>query len=395
MEHLLKEELFMIQLRITSVATFLLTGILTVFSSGQGIDLKGKVVTQSGAGIGNAVVTLVAAKCYDTTDASGAFRIIGDSVEIKRNLKMPGQSAKKTGERNVKMFNLSGRLIKRFHTDDEHTISQLYRADRSEASSLSIIRIQDSDGFKMHTVIIPGGVGESYVAKSVKSYVAATKSIADTLLITRTGYRSRKVPVTSLRTDMDTLQLQELTDTFEIRKPIERTLSCSITKVLDCDILCDCENDSLHASIYVQTRPESCGAMSAIKYKVENAWIMTSGGIEPLQQVIYDAGGNHYNDRVTFLWNNTFFSFYHSSFSIGWRACSPLDCMQICKDAECRTILYDGCKRTTCENQPSLKVRCVKVETDGTVPERIDWWTYSSGDVDYQKLPCRGDVLCK
>jgi hypothetical protein len=227
--------------------------------------------------------------------------------------------------------------------------------------------------------------------------LAKSAAAVDTLLITCKGFRSEKIPVPDYRMELDTIRLQPESDGFEIRKPSERTLTCgtSTPKVFDMDMVCESGNDSLHASVYVQSVPVSCGPLSALNYTVEAAWIKVAEGIQPLTQVLYDGGGNHKNDRIVFEWKGKFYSFYHSSFGFGWRACAPLDCMQICEDKECRTVLYDGCNRTTCAGPPALKVVCAVVTTKGTVPELLDPWRQQSGTPVYPRLPCNGDPVCQ
>lgn len=337
-------------------------GFASMASAEPSIDLKGKVVAGE-SGIGGARVSLLVAKASDTTDASGAFRILAEPASVSRpkvrSNPMP------IADPEVEIFDASGRLL---------FMSR-------EAGNLSTPLIRQIE------------------TNRAKPLVSLPKSAAliDTLLITRSGFQARKVPVSSYRMDLDTLKLQAETEGFEIRKLTERILQCRETSVpsLDLDLVCESDNDSLLASIYVQSKPVSCGALSAINYTVENAWIKTAEGIRPLSQVIYDGGGNHQNDRITFAWKEKFFSIYHSSFGFGWRACASPDCMQICQDKECRTILYDGCHRATCASPPALKVKCAKVKPDGTVPALLDPWAKQEGVANSPLLPCLGDGACK
>ncbi len=384
----------MVKLRLSHFLSICFSGIFTAISSGQSIDLAGKVVTTTGAGISNALVTLVNARLTDTTDASGVFRISGEPLAVNHPVHKVSNHSVTGAIQGIDVFDYSGKLVKSIKTESQSTITQLYNSEMKSGISVRIIRVRTDNGSFSYQTVMPrkNVFSESVFQESAHLLKASTA--ADTLFVTKEGYKSRYVAVQNLKMNLDTIQLQAASAEFEIRKPSERTLTCQTTqKVYDVDLFCDCENDSLHATIYAQTRPESCGPMSAINYTVEKAWIKTSSGIEPLEEVIYDGGGNHHNDRITFLWNKRYFSFYHSSFGFGWHACNSSDCMQICKDAECRTILFDGCARAACASRPALNVRCVKVNIDGTVPERVDPWTKSENNP--HPLPCPGDPICK
>ena len=339
---------------------YLAAAVATVLAADTGVDLKGKVVAAGGNGIGGARVLLLAAGSSDTTDASGAFRIVADQTPL---IRPDGGIHAPSADRDIEVFDVAGRL------------SGLYGRTPLYADGANGGKAGNS------------GVGPRGPA------LAKTSAVVDTLFITRAGFRGRKVPVPDYRMDLDTISLQPETAAFEIRKPAERTLTCGATtsKVLDMDLLCESANDSLHADIYVQSRPTSCVGFTGIGYTAERGWIRTTNGIQPLPQATYEGGGNNKNDRVSFSWNGKFYSFYHSTFGTGGRSCAPPDCMQTCQDKDCRTVLYDGCKRTTCA-APALRTQCVAVKPDGSVPERLDPWKQPAAR---PLLPCGGDALCK
>jgi hypothetical protein len=384
----------MVKFRFSHFWGIYLSGFFTIFSNGQSIDLTGKIVTSTGNGIGNAAVSLLKARLTDTTDASGVFRISGELLVVNHSVHQAGTHLVAGAIQGIDVFDCSGKLVKSVKIERERTISQFRNSEIMSGVSLRIIRVQTDIGSFSYQIVTPGKINSIEPFFREIEPLLKTSAVVDTLFVTKPGFKSRKIAIQNLKMNVDTIQLQAASSEFEIRKPSERTLTCQTTqKEYDVDYYCDCENDSLHATLYVQSRPESCGPMSAINYVVEKAWIKTSGGIEVLEEVLYNGGGNHHNDRLTFLWNKHYVSFYHSSTGFGWRVCTTPDCMQICKDAECRTILYDGCARTACASRPSLKVRCVQVNTDGTVPARFDPWIKSEGNP--YPLPCAGDPLCK
>jgi hypothetical protein len=227
--------------------------------------------------------------------------------------------------------------------------------------------------------------------------LAKAAATLDTLLITRAGYAPTKVAVANYLERLDSIPLQASSIGFEIRKPVAITIPCGTTTAQEyqMDMVCESDNSELQAAIYMQSRPTSCGPMSAVTYTVEKGWIQTAEGVVALEQMSYDGGGNHKNDRISFLWRGKYYSFYHSSIGFGFRACASPDCMQICQDLECRNVAMDGCVRPSCKSPPHLDVRCAVVKSDGTVPERVDAWTTKVPGYDVYQLPCAGDTQCK
>jgi hypothetical protein len=329
------------------------------------IDLKGKVVAAAGGEpVAGAVVSLLAAGVSDTTDATGVFHIVADRVAIRRP--EAGSLAPIAG-RSLEVFDMSGRLLAGTGEDGYYTPLYAGRPSRS-----------------------PSGNSATEAHATALSKTAAA---ADTLLVARAGFLALKAPVPEYVMEIGTLRLEAGSAEFKIRKPTERSFTCgtSTTTGLDKDLVCDIENDALKASIYFQSKPVGCVGLGGKTYAVENAWIKTDAGIEPLAEASYDGGGNHQNDRLGFAWKGKYYSLYHSSIGFGFRSCTAPDCMDVCTDVACRTVLKNGCGRSTCAAQPALKTRCAVVQADGTVPERIDPWS----PLQTPHLPCAGDALCR
>lgn len=377
-------------------------GALVAFSvKGEEVDLKGVVVSAAdGKGLGGAVVTLMDARASDTTEISGIFRITRKESAVRRQTGQKGLLHAAADRGTIELFDMAGRLLQPTRSV-ENGIVNLSR-QKGGTMSLVFVRIRRNNDDLLYKGITTGClVKKGSATDPDRSTFAKITAFVDTLSIAKPGYRTMKVPVPGYMATIDTIRLQMQTDSFTIRKPSERTLSCAgmagatTVKAWDVDMLCECQNDSMHATVYVQTHPVSCGAMSAINYAVDNAWIKTSEGISLLTRAVYDGGGNHHNDRVTFEWKGRFYSFYHSSFGFGWRSCSPTDCMQICSDTACRSVLFDGCARSACTVKPSLRIRCVAVNNNGSVPVWLDEWTAHAGVDYYPRLPCPGDPICK
>jgi hypothetical protein len=288
---------------------------------------------------------------------------------------------------------MSGRLLAGTGEDGSSAADPTLRPDAQSAPTVKAVRI----GIVDHTPLYAGRPSRSPSGNSATeahaTALSKTAAAADTLLVARAGFLALKAPVPEYVMEIGTLRLEAGSAEFKIRKPTERSFTCgtSTTTGLDKDLVCDIENDALKASIYFQSKPVGCVGLGGKTYAVENAWIKTDAGIEPLAEASYDGGGNHQNDRLGFAWKGKYYSLYHSSIGFGFRSCTAPDCMDVCTDVACRTVLKNGCGRSTCAAQPALKTRCAVVQADGTVPERIDPWS----PLQTPHLPCAGDALCR
>jgi hypothetical protein len=288
---------------------------------------------------------------------------------------------------------MSGRLLAGTGKNGASAADQSLRTDAQSAPPVQAVRI----GIVDHTPLYAGWPSRRPSGNSAAGAHATAlpkaAAAADSLQVTRAGFLAFKAPVPEYVMEIGTLRLEAGSAEFKIRKPTERSFTCgtSTTTALDKDLVCDIENDALKASIYFQSKPVGCVGLGGKTYAVENAWIKTDAGIEPLAEASYDGGGNHQNDRLGFAWKGKYYSLYHSSIGFGFRSCTAPDCMDVCTDVECRTVLQNGCGRSTCAAQPALKTRCAVVQADGTVPERIDPWS----PLQTPHLPCGGDALCR
>ncbi len=170
---------------------------------------------------------------------------------------------------------------------------------------------------------------------------------------------------------------------FYIRKPQEHDLLCSQFPdripefpftTADTDWLCTFKWGDASGHIYVQATPVECFVLMTPQpvYGTE-AWLSVEGEASSLKNADYDYGGNHNNDFFEFDWQGERIKYYHSSFGFGWRACQPMDCIQV-YDLE-GNLLEDGC--TT---ERTLPVTCVPIKADGTYDELVDDFEKCSGD---------------
>ncbi len=396
------------------VATVLCSSMAAL--SGQQIDLTGHVVDIRETGITNAVARLMAANISDTTDSSGDFHLVGNTSSlaeaagkddnpfftIEGNRIVFPRSIRTAA---IELFDISGKKINTAAYNGGGSANRrigLLTMIPHRTSSLYLIRVDDGLHRMVRTIVAPGSASPGTTTSTQPAVLAKRSAASDTLVITKDGFAGKKMHITDFQKNLGTIQLLQEEDTFVIRVPEERTIQCrdEISGNLvdqqfwDVDYLCDCHNDSFQATIYVQARPDSC-ILRFAAYSVNAAWIKINGKIQPLPSASYNWGGNHHNDRLTFTYNGRIYSLYHASFGWGWRACAEPDCMQLCEDDQCRAIKTDGCGRQVCSDRPALKVTCVQVQNDGSVPPLLDPWVAQTGRDTYPLLPCRGDSRCQ
>ncbi len=195
----------------------------------------------------------------------------------------------------------------------------------------------------------------------------------------------------------------DATQDFTIRKPAQEDLFCQVEFggeywLGQLDHVCQIDNSSMKAELYVQADPIDCGQFGNPSYSTPAAWLKINGQIHAVA-ASYDFGGRHNNDLISFTFDSTTYILYHSSIGYGWRACTKPDCMVVCDPGkECVPdtdvdIAIDGCARAAGDPPPSLPVICVTVEADGSVPEFSDPWATQDpyGEEGVMILPCPGE----
>lgn len=159
---------------------------------------------------------------------------------------------------------------------------------------------------------------------------------------------------------------------FQIRKPqTQYSVDCSTGGgpglFDDRDHVCTFNYGEWDGYIYFQATATDCFMLMGPSpaYSVVGAWISLGGTVAPLDNPTYDIGGNHQNDFFEFDFGGKHFKYYHSTFGMGWRACQPMDCIQILASED---VVEDGCV----PKERSLPAICVPVESDGTYAELVD-----------------------
>ncbi len=167
---------------------------------------------------------------------------------------------------------------------------------------------------------------------------------------------------------------------FVIRKPASHKVTCTGAQppaptdmtANDADWLCAVGGGKY---LYVQATPTDCKVImnATASFTVTGAWLSDGTTATPLQNASYDWGGNHHNDSIKVDVADAHWEIYHSSFGFGWRACQPMDCLQLLDGAG--QVTDDGC--TSARTKP---VVCVAIDAQGGHPELKDTFAKCPGD---------------
>jgi len=174
---------------------------------------------------------------------------------------------------------------------------------------------------------------------------------------------------------------------FTLRAPEERTVTCSggdpsVTEpalLLDEDYVCTFVHEAVEGHVYVQATPTDCQQlMGAVPTTfTATGWLSIDGVTVPLEELLYDHGGNHFNNTVEFVLDGRHFRYAHSSIGFGGRSCQPMDCLQVF-EADGTTLVEDGCTMDR-----TLPVTCAAVEAAGVLPALEDTFAPCPGDPNY------------
>ncbi len=174
---------------------------------------------------------------------------------------------------------------------------------------------------------------------------------------------------------------------FAIRAPEERTVTCtggdpSVTEpalLMDEDYVCTFVHEAVEGHVYVQATPTDCQQlMGAVPTSfTASGWLSIEGVTTPLEELLYDHGGNHLNNTVEFALDGLHYRYAHSSIGFGGRSCQPMDCLQVF-EADGTTLVEDGC---TVDR--SLPIVCAPVEAAGVLPLLEDTFAPCPGDPNY------------
>ncbi|MBN1656427.1 MAG: hypothetical protein JXA30_21840 [Deltaproteobacteria bacterium] len=171
---------------------------------------------------------------------------------------------------------------------------------------------------------------------------------------------------------------------FSVRVPQYRTLTCQsemggteTAEELEADFLCTFDYAGESGHIYLKSKPIGCTMLMGpvVSFEIEAAQLALGGSISDLDNALYNRGGNHQNDSFEFDYQGKHLKYYHSSFGFGWRACQPMDCIQVFNSSADEDPIQDGC---TAER--TLPVVCSQIQEDGSFEELVDTFEPCPGD---------------
>lgn len=188
--------------------------------SAQTVSLKGKVTNQSGKAISGAIVTLKSKQLADTTDASGAFSMIGGTAAVISASPVPsGMEAvsmkngsvlinlSKPEAIRVELFDMQGNLLER--ALDNSATAGNYRFDvikRQLAANMMVVRVsigQSAVNFRYLPLVNGHQAFTSSVATSTGGVLAKLQATADSLQVSASRYAAKTVKINSYDTTVD------------------------------------------------------------------------------------------------------------------------------------------------------------------------------------------------
>ena len=170
---------------------------------------------------------------------------------------------------------------------------------------------------------------------------------------------------------------------FEVRIPPEDTVKCSAGPSgswsgAEPDQVCLFDGGAVQGYLYLQVTVTDCKVlMGPVPTATASAvWIDVGGTVTQATDVVYEWGGNHHNDSLTFTFNGTHYRYYHWSIGWGGRACRGMDCSQV--RAADGTVTDDGCTKTH-----TRALDCEQILPDGTHMPLVKQTTPCGGDSNF------------
>ncbi len=170
---------------------------------------------------------------------------------------------------------------------------------------------------------------------------------------------------------------------FTFRSPGSHTVSCVDTKGVtqtaeapDQDWLCTFNQAGQKGYVYARTTATgaTCVYGPVPTSKVELAQISIGGVVTNLANPVYDWGGNHHNDALSFDYQGATYQYFHSSLGFGGRKCQDMDCINVYAVGG-TTPKTEGCASTR-----TLPEVCVPIKTGGAHDPLVDKFAKCPGD---------------
>jgi hypothetical protein len=168
---------------------------------------------------------------------------------------------------------------------------------------------------------------------------------------------------------------------FTLRTPRERSIACEADagcpqdgtlEFTDEDVVCTFTIDGRDDVVYLQATPTqqlATGSFVLLPIFEARAFLSSNNVVTELTGATYDYGGGHHNDFYRFNLDGEAFTYNHSSYGFGFRACQPVDCVQ----REGGDADIDGCRPAR-----TLPEACITV--GNPMPALTDTFARCNGD---------------
>lgn len=184
---------------------------LGVLAQAQTVNLTGKITSQAGKAIANAIVTLTPMGMKDTTGADGSYTLGTASTAIQ-----PSQSARSMDFRNgvleINLGRSASVKVEVFDTKGAHlnsgvfqnTASGIYRMDFAKmalGTGVCLIKVTVDQSTSTFRYAPMNGTGSGLSSSSFTSLgggLARVAAATDSIKVTASGYKSKTVVATSL-----------------------------------------------------------------------------------------------------------------------------------------------------------------------------------------------------
>jgi hypothetical protein len=143
------------------------------------------------------------------------------------------------------------------------------------------------------------------------------------------------------------------------------------------DWLCTFHDGDVVGHVYVrllQTGTSSAGIATVPVYSAELAQISVGGRLIELSAAMYDYGGGHHNDSLSFEYAGKSQRYYHSSFGFGFRSCQNMDCRNV------QALGTTAIETEGCASDRGLPEVCVSFDMDGSHDPLVDEFMKCPGD---------------
>ncbi len=184
------------------------------------IEIKGKVTDQNGKAIFGAIVGIESMQVADTTDTSGTYSLVAKVSAInnipfqsyKQNISLKNSIISllltKPSRASIEIFNMSGKLLHKIISSDLSAGSHQFDINNfASAQSMSLIRVSiDKHAETFRYTPLTNGYRNIVVTSAhsqTKNRTAKLQAAIDSLQASALGYKTKKVPVNSLKETID------------------------------------------------------------------------------------------------------------------------------------------------------------------------------------------------